>query len=70
MVLNKRVQALPNQGQAPALAQAGPNYDVAATSNLDYNYSSAEAVSSGFSICRCRTNIYIYTDNCTGQQLK
>ena len=33
-----------NQGQAPALAQAGPNYDVAATSEPDYNYSSAEAV--------------------------
>ena len=26
------------------MAQAGPNYDVAATSEPDYNYSSAEAV--------------------------
>ena len=34
-----------NQGQAPALAQAGPNYDVAvATTEPNYNYSSEEAV--------------------------
>ena len=33
-----------DQGQAPVLAQAGPNYDVAATSEPDYNYSPVEAV--------------------------